>query len=151
MLGGQLAAEAAEACLSTGDVRALRQARKRFMKDHGTVFWVLGVMQWFWYGSDRRRERFVKICEDKDVQQLTFDSYMNKQLTRQRAGVDPSVAAGAGDFETKTGEQTGEFQRHPRQYAGARGGPGRQPGGEGLGLVDPGSHGGPFGCQEPAP
>ena len=60
------------------------QARQRFMKDHGTVFWVMGVMQWFWYGSDRRRERFVKICEDKDVQQLTFDSYMNKQLTRQR-------------------------------------------------------------------
>ena len=54
------------------------------MKDHGTVFWVLGVMQWFWYGSDRRRERFVKICEDKDVQQLTFDSYMNKALTRGR-------------------------------------------------------------------
>jgi geranylgeranyl reductase len=84
MLGGQLAAEAAHACLATGDTRALRLARKRFMKDHGTVFWVLGVMQWFWYGSDRRRERFVKICEDKDVQQLTFDSYMNKQLTRQR-------------------------------------------------------------------
>jgi geranylgeranyl reductase len=84
MLGGQLAAEAAHACLATGDPRALRQARKRFMKDHGTVFWVLGVMHWFWYGSDRRRERFVKICEDKDVQQLTFDSYMNKQLTRQR-------------------------------------------------------------------
>ena len=84
MLGGQLAAEAAEACLSTGDVRALRQARKRFMKDHGTVFWVLGMMQWFWYGSDSRRERFVKICEDKDVQQLTFDSYMNKALTRGR-------------------------------------------------------------------
>ena len=77
-------AEAVDSFLETGDARALRQARKRFMKDHGTVFWVLGVMQWFWYGSDRRRERFVKICEDKDVQQLTFDSYMNKQLTRQR-------------------------------------------------------------------
>jgi len=84
MLGGQLAAEAAQALLETGDVRSLKLARKRFMQQHGTVFWVLGVMQWFWYSSDRRRERFVKICEDRDVQQLTFESYMNKQLTRRK-------------------------------------------------------------------
>lgn len=84
MLGGQLAAQAAMAAISTGDARQLGLARKRFMKQHGTVFWVLGVMQWFWYGSDRRRERFVKICEDRDVQQLTFESYMNKELTRRK-------------------------------------------------------------------
>jgi geranylgeranyl reductase len=54
------------------------------MKAHGTVFWVLGVMQAFWYSSDRRRERFVKICEDRDVQQLTFESYMNKELKRKK-------------------------------------------------------------------
>jgi geranylgeranyl reductase len=38
----------------------------------------------FWYGSDNRRERFVKICEDKDVKQLTFESYTNKVLSRRR-------------------------------------------------------------------
>jgi geranylgeranyl reductase len=54
------------------------------MKLHGQVFWVLGILQWFWYGSEKRRERFVKICEDRDVQQLTFDSYMNKRLTRKK-------------------------------------------------------------------
>ena len=54
------------------------------MKLHGQVFRVLGIMQWFWYGSEKRRERFVKICEDRDVQQLTFDSYMNKRLTRKK-------------------------------------------------------------------
>jgi geranylgeranyl reductase len=48
------------------------------------VFWVLGIMQYFWYSSDRRREKFVKICEDKDVQQLTFESYMNKVLVRKK-------------------------------------------------------------------
>lgn len=84
MLGGQLAAEAVHEMLASGDVRALRLARKRFMKLHGTVFWVLGIMQDFWYGSEKRRERFVKICEDKDVQQLTFESYMNKQLARKK-------------------------------------------------------------------
>ncbi|RYF35309.1 MAG: geranylgeranyl diphosphate reductase [Comamonadaceae bacterium] len=84
MVGGQLAAEAVEALLNGADARCLKQARKRFMKAHGTVFRVLGVMQWFWYSSDRRRERFVKICEDRDVQQLTFESYMNKQLARKK-------------------------------------------------------------------
>jgi geranylgeranyl reductase len=37
-------------------------ARKRFMRAHGRVFWVLGIMQRFWYSSDKRRERFVSIC-----------------------------------------------------------------------------------------
>ncbi len=40
------------------------------------------MMQWFWYSSDGRRERFVSICRDPDVQRLTWDSYMNKRLTR---------------------------------------------------------------------
>jgi geranylgeranyl reductase len=84
MLGGRLAADAAEELLVTGDARCLAKARKRFMKDHGKVFWVLGVMQYFWYSSDKRRERFVSMCKDKDVQKLTFDSYMNKELVRAK-------------------------------------------------------------------
>jgi len=84
MVGGRLAAEACSALLKTGDVRSLRHARKQFMREHGTVFRVLGIMQWFWYSSDRRRERFVSICKDRDVQQLTFESYMNKKLVRKK-------------------------------------------------------------------
>lgn len=84
MLGGRLAAEAVDGFLATGDGRKLALARKRFMRDHGRVFWILGMMQYFWYSSDRRRERFVSICRDKDVQQLTFDAYMNKRLVRAR-------------------------------------------------------------------
>ena len=82
MLGGRLAGEAAMAFLRTGDARQLATARKRFMKEHGKVFWVLGIMQYFWYSSDKRRERFVKMCEDKDVQRLTWEAYTNKQLVR---------------------------------------------------------------------
>lgn len=84
MTAGRLAAEATDKFLATGDARHLASARKRFMKDHGKVFWILGMMQYFWYSSDKRRERFVKICEDKDVQQLTWDAYMNKELVRAR-------------------------------------------------------------------
>ena len=84
MVGGQFAAEAVQELLATGRAKALAGARKRFMKEHGTVFLVLGIMQRFWYTSDKRRERFVSICKDKDVQQMTFESYMNKKLTRKK-------------------------------------------------------------------
>ena len=84
MVGGRVAASAVQALLQTGDGRVLRQARKAFMKEHGRVFWVLGIMQRFWYRSDRLRERFVAICRDPDVQTLTFDAYMNKRLVRKR-------------------------------------------------------------------
>ena len=83
MVGGELAAQAAEAFLATGDARALGLARKRFMKLHGRVFWILGIMQYFWYSSEKRREKFVSICQDKDVQRLTWESYMEKKLTRR--------------------------------------------------------------------
>jgi geranylgeranyl reductase len=83
MLGGRLAAEAVDECLRSGDARALSLARKRFMKKHGRVFWILGIMQYFWYASDKRRESFVNICRDPDVQRLTWDSYMNKELPRR--------------------------------------------------------------------
>ena len=83
MYGGRVAAEAVQDMLLTGNGRALAGARKRFMKQHRTVFLVLGIMQRFWYRTDKRRERFVSICKDKDVQQLTFESYMNKELVRR--------------------------------------------------------------------
>lgn len=82
MTSGQLAADAVETFLATGNPRALRSARRRFMRAHGRVFWILGIMQYFWYSSDRRRERFVRMCADPDVQRLTWEAYMNKQLVR---------------------------------------------------------------------
>lgn len=84
MTGGRFAAEAVEEALHTGNAAALKQARRRFMKLHGPVFFVLDIMQDFWYTTDERRERFVAICRDRDVQQLTFDGYMRKQLVRAK-------------------------------------------------------------------
>jgi len=84
MFSGRLAAEAADAFCRTGNPRALRGARKRFMKAHGRVFWILGIMQRFWYASDKRRERFVSICRDPDVQHLTWEAYMHKRLVKAR-------------------------------------------------------------------
>ena len=84
MLGGRLAADAVTEFLRTGNARALAGARRSFMRLHGRIFWVLGMMQYFWYSTDKRRERFVSICRDKDVQTLTFDAYMNKRLVRAK-------------------------------------------------------------------
>ena len=84
MASARFAAEAIETALATGRAAALAIARRRFMKAHGKVFFVLGVMQYFWYSSDKRREKFVAICKDKDVQELTWQSYMNKELTRRK-------------------------------------------------------------------
>jgi len=82
MASGRLAAEAVEAALATGDARALARARARFMKQHGKVFLILRIMQHFWYATDRRRERFVSICRDPDVQRLTWSAYLEKDLGR---------------------------------------------------------------------
>jgi geranylgeranyl reductase len=82
MVGGRAAADAVDAFLSTGRPQSLASARKSFMRDHGQVFWILGVMQHFWYRNDKRRERFVAMCDDRDVQRLTWQAYMNKELVR---------------------------------------------------------------------
>jgi geranylgeranyl diphosphate/geranylgeranyl-bacteriochlorophyllide a reductase len=84
MLGGRVAATAAQAYLASGQVRDLKLARKLFMKDHKSVFKVLRMMQDAYYKSDERRERFVSLCHDVDVQRLTFEAYMNKKLVAAR-------------------------------------------------------------------
>lgn len=89
--GGRLAAEAVDEFLATGKSKALAGARAKFMKANGRVFWVLGIMQHFWYKNDRRRERFVSICRDPDVQRLTWEAYMNKRLVRSRPGAHARI------------------------------------------------------------
>ena len=84
MAGGRCAADAIDAFLATGKASALKQARRSFMRAHGRVFLILRIMQHFWYSSDKRRERFVAMCEDKDVQALTWQAYMNKRLVKAK-------------------------------------------------------------------
>jgi geranylgeranyl reductase len=84
MMGGQVAATAAAACLASGRITDLALARKLFMREHKNVFRALGAMQDAYYKSDSRRERFVSLCHDIDVQRLTFEAYMNKKLVKAR-------------------------------------------------------------------
>jgi geranylgeranyl reductase len=53
MVGGRLAAEAVAGPARHGRCPARSPApEKRFMKAHGRVFWILGIMQRFWYKND---------------------------------------------------------------------------------------------------
>ncbi|MDA0900586.1 MAG: geranylgeranyl diphosphate reductase [Proteobacteria bacterium] len=84
MVGGRVAATAATAKLQSGRIKDLDLARRLFMREHKGVFKVLGAMQNAYYRSDERRERFVSLCHDIDVQRLTFEAYMNKKLVKAR-------------------------------------------------------------------
>ena len=72
------------ASLKSAKVKDLQLGRKLFMKDHKNVFKVLGAMQNAYCKSDERRECFGSLCHDVDVQNLTFESYMNKELVAVR-------------------------------------------------------------------
>lgn len=84
MVGGRVAATAAQAVLASGRTAQLKIARKLFMKEHGRVFKVLRAMQDASYKSDERREGFVSLCHDVDIQKLTVEAYMNKKLVNAR-------------------------------------------------------------------
>ena len=84
MFGGRVAATAAAASLKSAKVKDLQMARKLFMKDHKNLFKLLGAMQNADYKSDERRERFVSLCHDVDLQKLTFEADMNKERVAVR-------------------------------------------------------------------
>lgn len=83
MLCGEIVARAVGEAIRTNDAHALASARKSFMKLHGRVFMALGFLQAFWYRNDWLREKFVAMCGDKDVQTLTWQAYMDKELVRR--------------------------------------------------------------------
>ncbi|BEV36327.1 geranylgeranyl reductase [Synechococcus sp. M16CYN] len=53
---------------------------KRWDRKYSTTYAVLGVLQRIFYRNDATREAFVEMCNDKDVQRLTFDSYLYKRV-----------------------------------------------------------------------
>ncbi len=53
---------------------------KKWDKTYGATYKVLDILQKVFYTSDAAREAFVEMCEDVDVQKLTFDSYLYKTV-----------------------------------------------------------------------
>ena len=58
----------------------LKQYLKRWDKEYGITYLVLDLLQRVFYRSDATREAFVEMCDDIDVQKLTFDSYLYKTV-----------------------------------------------------------------------
>lgn len=78
MRSGKLGAQAMIELLRNN--RPLKTYEKTFRKLYAPIFFGLQTLQSVYYKNDRLRESFVAICEDKDVQQITFDSYLYKKM-----------------------------------------------------------------------
>ncbi|WP_353929059.1 geranylgeranyl reductase [Okeanomitos corallinicola TIOX110] len=60
--------------------KELKLYLKRWDKKYGLTYKVLDILQTVFYRSDATREAFVEMCDDMDVQKLTFDSYLYKTV-----------------------------------------------------------------------
>ena len=58
----------------------LKKYIKKWDKKYGATYKVLEILQNIFYSNDGAREAFVEMCDDKDVQRLTFDSYLYKRV-----------------------------------------------------------------------
>lgn len=81
MKSGKLAAETLIESLPDTSLQALRRYEKAWWKTYGTMYRFLRWLQKWGYGSERQMEVFTDMCRNQDVQQLTFESYMHKNMT----------------------------------------------------------------------
>lgn len=66
---------------------------KRWDKKYGITYLVLDLLQRVFYRSDATREAFVEMCADRDVQRLTFDSYLYKTVVPANPLVQMKITA----------------------------------------------------------
>jgi geranylgeranyl reductase len=66
---------------------------KRWDKKYGITYKVLDILQTVFYRSDATREAFVEMCADRDVQRLTFDSYLYKTVVPANPLVQLKITA----------------------------------------------------------
>jgi len=81
MAAGRLAAQTLHAHF--GDAKfALERYEKSWEKRYGSMFDFLEILEKLSYRGDKNREFFVDMCATKDVQELTFDSYLFKEMAK---------------------------------------------------------------------
>jgi geranylgeranyl reductase len=73
--------------------RPLSSYEHTFRKLYAPIFFGLQVLQSVYYKNDRLRESFVAICDDRDVQQITFDSYLYKKMVPAPWGIQMKIFA----------------------------------------------------------
>ncbi len=62
----------------------LKKYLKKWDKKYGATYKVLEILQNIFYSNDGAREAFVEMCDDMDVQRLTFDSYLYKTVVAMK-------------------------------------------------------------------
>ncbi|AAP99876.1 MULTISPECIES: geranylgeranyl reductase [Prochlorococcus] len=62
----------------------LKKYIKKWDKKYGATYKVLEILQNIFYSNDGAREAFVEMCDDIDVQRLTFDSYLYKTVVAMK-------------------------------------------------------------------
>lgn len=71
----------------------LKQYLKRWDRQYGMTYTVLDILQRVFYRSDATREAFVEMCSDRDVQRMTFDSYLYKTVVPMNPWVQFKITA----------------------------------------------------------
>ena len=66
---------------------------KRWDRKYGITYKVLDILQRVFYSSNAAREAFVEMCADKDVQKMTFDSYLYKTVVPMNPWVQLKITA----------------------------------------------------------
>ena len=81
---GRMCAEEIVAASANGSripsEKDLKVYLKKWDRKYGATYKVLEILQNIFYSNDAAREAFVEMCDDKDVQRLTFDSYLYKRV-----------------------------------------------------------------------
>ena len=81
MKSAHMAAETLIDCLPATSEKALRAYEKKWWKEYRTMYKFLQWLQKWGYHNERQMEVFTDMCRNKDVQELTFESYMHKNMT----------------------------------------------------------------------
>ena len=85
---GRMCAEEIVEASKNGQVipseKDLKNYLKKWDKKYGTTYKVLEILQNIFYRNDSAREAFVEMCDDMDVQRLTFDSYLYKRVVSMK-------------------------------------------------------------------
>ena len=71
----------------------LRQYLRRWDQQYGLTYAVLDLLQRVFYRSNATREAFVEMCSDRDVQRLTFASYLYKTVVPANPWVQLKITA----------------------------------------------------------
>ncbi len=80
MKSGQLAANVLATCLDAPTLPNLRRYEREWWKHHRPMYIFLHMLQIWGYGNERQMQVFADMCSNKDVQRLTFDSYIHKKM-----------------------------------------------------------------------